>query len=142
MAWVIKTDPDFQKNIFPDINFFDRLQNKLQFDVIFINPHLVISNFALAEWIATLSDLYLAMCFQKIQIFWLDSSIDTFYNQNMLSWSTRDAKILCYLTDANTLILKHCFLTFSDVITRMSQVFEGFTTFTNCFVWLQCLYSW
>lgn len=55
---------------------------------------------------------------------------------------------LCYLSDANSLNLKHYFFNFFDVIviykggrmTRMRQDFDGFATFTELFVLLKYLY--
>lgn len=53
--------------------------------------------------------------FEKIQVFRYQSSIDTFLtqniNQNVLSRSIRNVKILFFLSVANTVIFKHCFFT-------------------------------
>lgn len=50
----------------------------------------------------------------NIQIFWYEPIIEMLYNQKInqkvLSRSIRDTQILCYFSDANTMIFKHCIL--------------------------------
>lgn len=84
--------------------------------------------------------------FEKIQVFRYQSSIDTFLtqniNQNVLSRSIRNVKILFFLSVANTMIFKHCFFNSYDIIvinrcvwtTCMRYVFGDFTSFNQCFV--------
>lgn len=50
--------------------------------------------------------------FQRVQIFWYEFSTDELHTQNIKQNIFRrfisDVELLSYLSDANTLILKHC----------------------------------
>lgn len=63
-------------------------------------------------------------------------------NQNLLSQSISYVEVHCYVSDTNTTYCKYCFFNLVDVIviyrgewtTCMKQVFDVFTTFTQCFM--------
>ena len=99
-----------------------------------------------------INDFYSTPFLLKVQVFfWYESSIDTLHTQNINpNESIRDVEILCYLSDVNTMIIKHSSFNFFYAIvsvrgewtTRMRQVFYDFTTFTEYFVLRKYLCLW
>lgn len=77
---------------------------------------------------------------RRIHVFWNKSSIDSLYiqniNQNVLSLPIINGVILCYISDANTTISFYAFFEIININddSHMKQVFDDFTTFTDCFV--------
>jgi len=130
---VIEENDEHHLDFRPTLTWFFRFQlifgapfAKLlgSFDVIFINPRLVTSNDAFDECRVIsyvgkhfFCDLYSMFFLQKIQVFWYESGGDALHtqniNQNVLSQSIRDVKILCYLSNSREVLSRRMKVSFT-----------------------------